>query len=255
MGCASEPPPEVVTPPRTSTPPPAVTPAEETAPPAPAAVIKPLELELTAEGVSVRGERAVALPPKSDLSKGFPAKAKQHGQDDMFLVKLGEHIAAIPAEDKKLASISVAGELPYRVLYEVLTTLNRSDVRVFEIKLAADPARKLGRVKLARKARLVEEGEQRLDLAVSLSDKGAALNARGGAARNCGEASIARAGKSHNIEAVVACAQRLRGGDPAFQREASMALSATPTTSVEEIIGVGGALSKLYAELELSLAK
>lgn len=253
MGCASEPPPEVVTPPGPSVPPAAVT-AEEAPAPVPE-TIKALEMELTSEGVSVRGERAVALAPKSDLSKGFPAKAKQHGQDDLFLVKLGEHIAAIPAEDRKLASITVAGELPYRVLFEVLTTLNRSDVRLFEIKLAADPTRKLGRAKLARKARLVEEGEQRLDLAVALSDKGAALNARGGAARNCGEPSIAKTGGSHNTAAVVACAQKLRGGDPAFQREASMGLSATPTTSVEELVGVGGELSKLYAELELSLGK
>lgn len=86
-----------------------------------------LELAVTRAGVRVSGADVLPVPAAPAWVDGFAVAHKRRGPHDLFLVPLGAAVGSARGPHT-VATVSVAPEIPYRVLVEVLFTLAQSGV-------------------------------------------------------------------------------------------------------------------------------
>lgn len=86
-----------------------------------------LELALTRASVRVAGADVLPVPTAPAWVDGFAVAHKRGGPHDLFLVPLGAAVGSSRGPHT-VATVSVAPEIPYRVLVEVLFTLAQSGV-------------------------------------------------------------------------------------------------------------------------------
>lgn len=80
------------------------------------------------------------LPPADQWARGFDAKQKRNGQNDLAIVPLSEAVRAAGTQEKDArAIITVDTEVPYRIVVEVLFTLGQERFRHFDF-VVANPA-------------------------------------------------------------------------------------------------------------------
>jgi biopolymer transport protein ExbD len=233
------------------------------------AAIAPEDLVLTVSKSMLALEGQDVVPVPADPRRGFDAKYKRSGQNDLYVQPLGMALTWArkypPMVGRPAAmTLLVDRDVPYRLLVEILFTLGQNEWAVFHI--GAMHAGKVVGLKDTRpphatgsRASALRHG---LGLTVLVVPDGFSVKVQGGnVAPGCQDVgpglAIPKAAAGYDYAALRACAARLKTVAPEFAKETEVVLSANPDTAFGTIVSTMETLQKddLFPEIVFGVAR
>lgn len=226
----------------------------------PIAAPRTVDVEITEKAITVRGRHVLAIPEDA-AEKGLPAASKRKGPNDLYLLPVADAWKAVPVQERARPLVRITREVPFRVLSEVLYTLGQNESQGFDIEDPAEPGRVPLAVRLARLARLVEEGEKRLDPVVFVTDAGLVVKVRAGnVAPGCDAlgagVTVPRSGAvAQDVGGLTRCLQKIKASDPDFADEETVVLSGNRDVRFKDLAETAAAVRGTFPVVELRVPR
>ncbi len=230
--------------------------------------IDPRDLVLTVSKTMLALEGQDIVPVPADPRRGFDAKHKRSGQNDLYVQPLGMALtwaAKYPPMVGRPAAMTllVDRDVPYRLLVEVLFTLGQNEWVVFHLgAMHAGKVVGLKDTKPPRAAGRAPAPSPDLGLTVLVVPDGFSVKARGGnVAPGCQDTgpgiAIPKTAAGYDYAGLRACAAKLKAVAPEFASETEVVISANPEMAYGAVVTTMETLEKddLFPDVMFGVAR